>query len=72
MRGDMGVNNISHYNYSHTATPIHQPPNLGLPSFSICLHSLIFTSAPSSWLDYTFFYHSLSIISFLHVSSNLY
>ncbi len=30
----MGVNNISHYNYSHTATPIHHQPS------STPLHSL--------------------------------
>lgn len=61
MRGEMGVNNISHYNYSHTVTPIHQPPHFNLPSFSICLHSQSLISAPSSWLSYTFllfsFYH---------------
>lgn len=44
----MGVNNISHYNYSHTATPIHHQPSsnppftLLLPAFSICLYSQSF------------------------------
>lgn len=43
----MGVNNISHYNYSHTATPIHHQPSstpftLFLPLFSICLSSQSF------------------------------
>lgn len=72
MRGEIGVNKISHYNYSHTATPIHQPPHFSLPLFSICLHFQTFISAASSWLDCTFFYNSRSIISFRLVSSELY
>lgn len=51
MRGEIGVNKISHYNYSHTTTPIHQPPHISLPLFSICLHFQTFISAASSWLD---------------------
>lgn len=49
MRREMGVNNISHYNYSHTATPMHHqlPPTphftLFLPQFSICLNSYFFS-----------------------------
>lgn len=38
MRGEMGVNNISHYNYSHTATPIHHQPSSDPPSLSSSLH----------------------------------
>lgn len=73
MRGEIGVNKISHYNYSHTATPIHQPPHFSLPLFSICLHFQTFISAASSWLDWTFFFNnSLYIISFRLVSSELY
>lgn len=34
----MGVNNISHYNYSHTATPIHHQPSSTPPSLSSSLH----------------------------------
>lgn len=60
----MGVNNISHYNYSHTATPIHHHPTP--PSLSSSLHfPSVFTpshsSAPSLCLDYTFYFiHSPS------------
>ncbi len=38
MRGEMGVNNISHYNYSHTATPIHYQPSYSPPSLSSSLY----------------------------------
>lgn len=73
MRGEIGVNKISHYNYSHTTTPIHQPPHFRLLLFSICLHFQTFISAASSWLDCTFFPINL-FLSFhsglFHLNSN--
>lgn len=69
----MGVNNISHFNYSHTATPIHQQPSSNPPpSLSSSLHfPSVFTPklffAYSQWLDYTFYLLSPTHFLFLSI-----
>lgn len=79
----MGVNNISHYNYSHTATPIHhqQPPpphfTLFLPPFSICLYSPIFLPLLYNLImlftSFSFIhFHFLSILSKLYFLCSVY
>lgn len=70
----MGVNNISHYNYSHTATPIHHQPFSNPPSLSSSLHfPSVFTpnlfSVPSLWLDYTFYFILSDSLSLFYLSS---
>ena len=68
----MGVNNISHYNYSHTATPIHHQPS-STPSFTFpppCFFHLsllaVFFSPSATWLHLSL--HSLPLIDFVFPS----